>query len=185
MYAIRLPNEKVKSGKMINFFVALLNLIAFGYAMSYSQEANNLLGIGFALSVGAFIFYLVKIFTRFLQKFVLEISFLVCGLIWLINGDVIPGLLLAFFALFGLISSKKPVIIFDDQGITLPTIPERQLMWPDIDFAKLKDGILTIELKNNHLIQYTLEPGVVEEVNEEEFNGFCSGKAVTTNTVLK
>lgn len=178
MYRISLPNEKIKAKQIVNFLVALLNALAFGYTIIYSHANNSSEGIGFAVSVSALIFFLIKTFTQYLKQFVLEISFFICALIWWANGEVIPGLLLALFGFLGLVSSKKRVIIFDEVAITLPTFPEKRIPWQEIDFAKLKDGILTIELKNNHLIQHTLEAAVMEEINEQEFNNFCTGKTI-------
>jgi hypothetical protein len=178
MYRISLPNQKEGVKTFISFLIALLNMLSFAYALYFSRPASEVLGFGFAISVGAFIFFLVKYYTRFLQSFVLEISFVLCAITWLIYGNIILGLLLGASAVFGLVAKKEAVILIDDMVVTLPSFPEKKIRWEEIDFVKIKDGILTIELKNNHLIQHTLEPKVAGKINEEEFNQFCNQQTI-------
>ena len=45
-------------------------------------------------------------------------------------------------------------------------------MWKDISNVVLKDGILTIDLKNNKLIQSVISKESAD-INEREFNLFC------------
>ena len=46
-------------------------------------------------------------------------------------------------------------------------------MWSDTNNVMLKDNVLTIDLKNNKLIQAVIEEGSAGEIDEEEFNEFC------------
>ncbi len=65
---------------------------------------------------------------------------------------------------------KKKVVRISDTGIIYPSFPEKKISWQQISNLLLKDGLLTIDLKSNKLIQqYTEETGTDEKI----FNEFC------------
>jgi hypothetical protein len=68
---------------------------------------------------------------------------------------------------------KFPVeIAFDEQEIVVNSLPRRYYSWNGITNVVIKDGILTIDLKNNKLIQKEIEdPGSAK--TENDFNEFC------------
>lgn len=63
---------------------------------------------------------------------------------------------------------------FDKNGIILNSFPSKQYEWGEVINVILKDGILTIDLKSNRIIQRETEDTVTAEM-EKEFNEFCSG----------
>jgi hypothetical protein len=72
---------------------------------------------------------------------------------------------------------EKPVKVppeaaFDAEEISFNSFPRKVLLWKDVTNVVLKDGILTIDLKNNTLIQRPLNDEVEKEI-EQEFNAFC------------
>lgn len=91
------------------------------------------------------------------------------------------------FLYFLAVISEKQVkfpqeIAFDGNGIVINSLPKKNYSWQDVSNVVLKDGILTIDLKNNKLIQKEIESsGTAAE--EAEFNEFCRGRlnAVTLN----
>ena len=68
---------------------------------------------------------------------------------------------------------NKKLVHFSENGITYPTFPTRSISWKEVDFVILKDDILTIEMKNNKLMQFTLEKHISSGINADEFNNFC------------
>jgi hypothetical protein len=69
---------------------------------------------------------------------------------------------------------KFPVeIAFDEDEIVRNSFPKKYYDWNDLNNVVIKDGILTIDRKNNQLIQKEIEnPG--SDKAEREFNEFCS-----------
>ena len=56
--------------------------------------------------------------------------------------------------------------------IYLPGMPEKKIEWQNVSNVVLKDGILTLDFKNNKLLQAPiLENWTMEE--EQAFNAFC------------
>jgi len=72
---------------------------------------------------------------------------------------------------------EKPVkvpaeIAFDTEEIVFNSIPKKRYGWSVISNVVLKDGLITIDLKDNTLIQKEVNEPVSKEI-ENEFNAFC------------
>ncbi len=63
-------------------------------------------------------------------------------------------------------------VAFDEEEIVFNTLPKKYHAWSDIMNVILKDGILTIDFKNNKLIQKEIE-SYTSAKEEQEFNEFC------------
>ena len=82
------------------------------------------------------------------------------------------------YALAGILEKqvKFPQEIgFSDNGIYFNTLPRRTIQWNDVANVVIKDGLITIDQKNNKLLQKEIE-GFVTEETETEFNVFCRQK---------
>jgi hypothetical protein len=62
-------------------------------------------------------------------------------------------------------------VLVKSEGIIYPSFPVKEINWPELQNIILKDGILTIDFRNDKLIQQEIEED--EDVNEEDFNEFC------------
>jgi hypothetical protein len=69
---------------------------------------------------------------------------------------------------------------FDDEGITINTFSKKYYPWSLINNVVLKDGLLTIDYKDNRLFQKEIEEQV-SPVLESEFNEFCRSKLEARN----
>jgi hypothetical protein len=65
-----------------------------------------------------------------------------------------------------------PEVAFDGAEIVFNSFPKKMVLWPTLNNVILKDGLLTIDLKNNTLIQKQVNDPVEQQV-EQEFNAFC------------
>jgi hypothetical protein len=63
-------------------------------------------------------------------------------------------------------------VVFWESEIIYPAWPVRKISWKELNNVILKDSILTIDLKNNKLIQQSIDE-IKTSVNEKEFNEFC------------
>jgi hypothetical protein len=63
-------------------------------------------------------------------------------------------------------------VAFDDTGIVLNTLPKRNYAWSAVKNVIWKDGILTIDLQNNKLIQRETATEAFGN-DEPEFNEYC------------
>ncbi len=68
-------------------------------------------------------------------------------------------------------------IAFDDAGIVINSFPKKQYGWSAIANVVLKDGILTVDFKNNKLIQKEIDTPATIGL-ETEFTEFCRNQLV-------
>lgn len=68
----------------------------------------------------------------------------------------------------------------DESGITFNTLPAKEYAWTDINNLLLKEGILTVDYKNNKIFQQEIESEVSAEM-EKEFNGYCEARLSSFN----
>ena len=90
---------------------------------------------------------------------------------------VIPGGLLIAMIFVAACFLEKPVkvspeVAFDNEEIVFNSFPKQRLEWDAVNNVILKDGLLTIDLKNNKVIQREVDANISAEV-EAEFNRFC------------
>ena len=61
---------------------------------------------------------------------------------------------------------------FDKSGITINSFPKKHYDWNEIQNALLKEGILTVDFKNNRILQKEIDLDISPFL-EAEFNEFC------------
>lgn len=99
-----------------------------------------------------------------------------CGAAFVL-GPLHSFLFAAFYFIASFLErqTKHPLEFgFDKNGIMLNSFPSKQYNWDEVINVILKDGMLTVDLKNNRIIQRETEDNVSSEL-EKEFNEFCSG----------
>lgn len=106
---------------------------------------------------------------------------------WLMTSNWITGysstlLFPILYAVAGLIEKQVKFpdeIGFSAEFVVVNTFPKKKFTWTEIQNVVLKDNLLTVDFKNNKLIQKELNEDVAPSV-EQEFNDFC--KARLSNT---
>jgi len=96
----------------------------------------------------------------------------ICALVWMKEGFWPISILLLLFIVLDVIAHKKLVVHITDKTIIVPYILQKEIDWTELNNVVLKDGLLTIDFKNNKLFQH-LVLNSDEDVNEKEFNQFC------------
>ena len=105
-----------------------------------------------------------------------------------IGWVVSPSLIWLFipFVLLGLVErqAKFPLEVgFSDESIVINTLFRRRHRWTDFNNIVLKDDLLTLDFKNNRLLQRETidEEG---DADEDEFNDYCRERLTKANSVL-
>ena len=70
------------------------------------------------------------------------------------------------------IAIRRLVIFANTDRIIYPSFPRRSIEWNELSNIILKDDLLTIDFKNNKIIQQLVDK-TEATVNEKEFNDFC------------
>lgn len=179
-YSIQVPNEKAATYNLVSFIIVIINVFAFASAIVYENTGPSKILLIIGLITALHTLFL-EVYRRYAKKPTgnrVEILMIICSLTWVFTSNYLPGVLLFLFSLSGLISPRKKIIHFSSDGIRYPSFPVKQLSWKEVDFVILKDDVLTIEMKNNRLMQFTLEKHVAAGLDPDEFNNFCREQLV-------
>lgn len=172
-YEILLQNKKVKIYSTISGLIVLLNFIAFIYS-GISGLAKNVwypfAGAGILVVIFAF-----QVLYRKNQETKFDLLFATVIITWLFMQLYWPAVInLLLYSLYS-VTARKLIVIVAEEGIIYPSFPKKTFDWNELNNMMVKDDLLTIDLKNNRLIQQLVEDGI-DPINEKEFNDFCSGQ---------
>ena len=88
------------------------------------------------------------------------------------------GVLAGVIVLFWIYLKRREngeVIVISETNITLPGLSgDRVVEWNELTNLVKKHDLLTLDFKNNKLLQVEIING--DDINENEFNQFCSGQ---------
>jgi hypothetical protein len=98
--------------------------------------------------------------------------YIIAAALWVGNGQYIAAAVMAPLALLYYFADKDFTFRFTNEHITISTFPPRKYVWTDLQNVILKDGILTIDQKNNRIFQMDLSEEKLP-FEEGELTGFC------------
>ena len=173
-YLITLKNSDSRFADNVSFLMHIFALIYFGYILFTNPHNRFFFGI---ISVGivlAWMWGMMKKKKNGQASF--SVGLIIAALGWLLGGAYINNwmAILYLLAAFAEKQVKFPSEIgFSKEKISFNTFPKKILGWNEVNNVLLKDGLLTIDKKNNQLLQKEIDGEVAAEV-ENEFNQFCS-----------
>jgi hypothetical protein len=174
-FTIVLPNERARTYKNVTLILLLMNALAFSMILfsTASGRLQNFCIFGLSVSLVALLLYLLNAYTRYLSTHRPEVFIILISLTWLLVGKFFVGSIILCFAIIGFYTRKNFDVIFMNDKIIYPSFPRKIFLWKDVNNVVLKDNLLTIDLKNNRLIQSLISKESQTEIDEEIFNEFC------------
>lgn len=177
-FELVLRNEKQKFYDRFAIFIFILSGIGISTAILNSQiEIINKNGTAFFIGLAVIlilcpvIILFTKEITRYLRSFL--VASLAISFYWTLLGYWWIGILTFILMLLYVISKRKLKVEVNAEKILYPSFPVKVIKWNDLNSLVLKDGLLTIDFKNNKLIQQILDKKS-DAIIEKEFNDFCS-----------
>lgn len=183
-FTFTIPNEKKRFYDRFALLLFVLNaagiLIRFFYFKEQSnQQTGTIAPLAIALLLLIYLFTIaynnkirayIRTFT--LAAFCLSVCWLLAGPWWI---ALLSFILIAFY----LGAQRELHIIINTSHIIYPSLPKRKIQWTELNNLVLKDGLLTIDFKNDAIIQHYPE----QKMNlpgEKEFNDFCRERLVAS-----
>jgi hypothetical protein len=171
-FQITLKNEKIRLYNQLSWIIIAIHIVIFLYFSLFS--GNNIIRwtcLGAILLLTAFFilrFYIRKPGwqTGFHPFFII----LILG--WINMYQFWIAAIPLIFDILNTISTRKLIAFFSEDKIAYPSFPPKTINWNNLNNVILKDGLLTIDFKNNKLIQQAVDNGN-SVVDEKEFNDFC------------
>jgi hypothetical protein len=181
-YHLTLKNEKARWYTTIGMITIITNTLIFLYYSFSSSDSKIIISCGVCATIitGCFVLnaYLEK--TGAGWKVEHYVLFLILTVQWIVLGHYEIAIMPILFSFLSRIAGRKLEVTIHRDRIAYPSFPLRNIMWADISNVILKDGILTIDLKNNKLIQQSIDEQQ-SRINEKEFNDFCNQQLRPSN----
>lgn len=177
-FSFTLKNNKAKLLKRVTWIwsfilLIILSILTFSKKVDYSNYNKVLIFLPLWIVV------IVKLYFEFIKKDFfkgIQISLYLLSIIFIFqNLGVFFALCFAlFFAFIYWFSYQNTLITFSKENIILRTgYIKRQIDWSNLNNVVLKDNILTLDFKNDKLIQEEVDG---EVANEASFNLFSQNK---------
>lgn len=181
-YIIELKKPSYLVIDLISRLMLMIAIAVFGYSV-FLVRAINWYTILFTVLVIGMIAWWVRSTSKHKKGEIVyyRLGLLLATIGWVVawkNGAPVWIPVLYFIA----VALEKQVkfpneIAFDEDGVTVNSFPRKSYEWKELANVVLKDGILTVDFKNNKLIQKEIESEASKK-DEEEFNTFCKSQLV-------
>ena len=169
-YSFTLRNDKVSFYNRISWLIIIVNYLFLLYLGLFAAEKElrmkSIASLITSVLILGLYFFLRK------RKYAISLYWVFMSLIiaWILIEYYWIAVLMLVFNFLNLLANKKPIVTFSTEKIKYPSFFYRNLDWKELNNTMLKDGLLTIDFKNNKLIQQLI---IDENVNEKDFNDFC------------
>lgn len=168
-FEIVLKNDKLKLYSNIAKIFLLLNFSVFVLLLFY--EPYRYTSIAFLI---AFVLYLLL--RQYLFKkgnvpnIVDEFVFFIPAAGWLGMHSYLIGVGCMLMGFLYKLSLQEIKFVFAQENIIKMNFPKKKFAWVLLNNVVLKDNILTLDFKNNKLLQAEVEKN---DINETDFNSFA------------
>ena len=171
-YVVTLKNPHKKSLDTLGFFLSAASCVFFIEEMVKSGE------IGFAYLLGS-VFITILLIWNLTQshkgnKVYYSRALLIAALVWM-KMPILQWLSFVFIMLALLEYQAKYAIEigFSQSEVMMNNLFKKKYSWKDFNNIVLKDGLLTMDFKNNKILQKEIEDDEEDDADENEFNEFC------------
>jgi hypothetical protein len=176
-FQFTIPNEKKNLYNRFALLLFILNAAAILLRLFYFNQSGSKKGSEifiYLIPLLLIIYLSFIVYNDSIKKYfkTFLIASLSLSLFWVITGPwwIAPVTLL--LTLFFLMAQRELNIIVSASHISYPSFPPKKIQWEELNNLVLKDGLLTIDFKNDKLIQQYPEPKM-SMPDEREFNEFC------------
>ena len=169
-FEVTLKNEKERSYRLIILFLVILHILFFVYLL-FDEQLWKKAVAGLIVTI-LYSGYRLLITNTAKKKFSFGSGYfflfsILSSINWLFAVIEMILYLLSFFAL-------EPIILsFTSLYINKTKFPNRKFYWQELLNVILKDNILTLDFKNNKLLQAEIEN---TNIDENEFNAFAKAQ---------
>lgn len=171
-FAIEIPNERLKTYKKVAFIILTLNFLGFGYVFIRIIGNSTFIAVAaLILNAVPWLYFLLN--KKHIKSPIIEFVLIASGIIWVYFGNIWMGIMLLLFSVMSFYTNKKTIVTVNAEGVTYPSFPVKKYTWAEIIQVLCKDDILTIDLKDNKLLQLNIDKSFAEGFDANAFNEFC------------
>jgi hypothetical protein len=172
-FEISFKNEKQKFYNNIAWIFLFLNFAVFIFLIFY--DAYHYPALAFILALALYLlmrWYLVR--TNRVNNLIDEFIFFIPAAGWLGLHNYVIAIGCIIMGILYKLSLQKLQFVFSREKIMKMNFPKKEFEWNELSNVILKDGILTLDFKNNKLLQAEIEKS--QDINEAAFNAFAQSQ---------
>lgn len=171
-YIIVLRSDSARYVNIVGFILTVGSAMMFVREMLFRNEVVVPYLLGVLFIVGLLLWNAFAYF-RLDREIYYSKALLIAGLVWM-KMPYFEWLIFVFpvLALLEYQAKLPPEIGFSSEHVLFNRLFKKKYAWSELDNVMLKDGLLTIDFKNNWLFQKEIDSGE-NEATEEEFNTWC------------
>lgn len=175
VFSLVIINQKIKSYIRLGYAFMFMNLISFFLLLLIKASLITPI-VGFSVTL---LYFLIKrIWRKKFKRWLDEDLFFLLAAVWLWYNMVMAVLVFLLGLLFK-VTLTPFRFTFSEEGIQKDFFPKKNIEWNTLDTVVLKAGILTLDYKDNRLMQAPIEHP--EETDENKFNQFASAQLQKNN----
>ncbi len=172
-FEIILKNDKIKSYRTIALIILLFNLAIFTFLLFY--DAFRAVALSSIIALALYVLLRWYVFKKQnAANFFDEFAFFIPAMCWFGLHSYILMIVLIIMGFLYRFSLQQFKFVFTSEKVMKLNFPKKEFDWNSFSNVILKDNILTLDFKNNKLIQAEIEKA--QNVNETEFNQFAQSK---------
>jgi len=169
-FELILKNEKEVSYNRISILLLVLNLAGLLF-ITYLKDFKSL--VPFFMATIAIFSAFIAFYSRYRsERSPLTGAFFVLSLAWILADYWVVGVLNFLFMILHIAALQKPIVSVRENQVIYPSFPRKKIDWQELSNLIIKDGLLTIDFKNNKIIQQQIAD-ISSTIDEKEFNDFC------------
>ena len=167
-FIITLKNERIGNYIKLGFILTATNLIPFILFLFYGDAwVTGVIGLVSTLIYFTLRYFIVK---NKIARYILDENiFFILAAVWLLQSDLMAVLILLTGFLFK-ITIQPLAFVFSRKTIKKNFFPKKEYEWSQFESIILRDGFLTINFRNNKIIQAPVKDMTKEET--AAFNDF-------------
>jgi len=144
----------------------------------FEHPGTRIINVMLLIAVSGIIFYNIRLMRNGRKISMTPVYVVACLSLLIIPPISWYMLLFLLLALFERAALMPEEIGLGEEGIVFNSLIPRRVRWTALNQVILKDGLLTIDFKNDQLIQRETDDEEDEDYDatEEEFNEYCAEK---------
>ena len=173
-YVVILKKNSERATDVLSVLLCLFSALNFLYIQTRARQVNYILLMVALVILAGLVINLVT--SRRKKTPVRYRYWLLTAAVGWIGLTTMPWMAAFFFLLAFLeYQTKRPLEIgFDRDRVVINSLVKKRFAWEDFNNVVLKDGLLTLDFRNNKLLQKEVaDDDDEEDADEEEFNMYC------------
>ena len=183
-YVVTLRKNSDRQIDLISILLCVLSVAGFIYEQIVSRHFNSFFTIVCIVLAGGIIYniYFIKKERSPRYKYLLFLA----GITWIAMPFLQWVSITLFFLAFLEYQAKHPLEIgFTNNEIVINSLIKRKFDWIDMNNIILKDGLLTMDFKNNKIFQKETLDDDEQDADEDEFNDYCKNQLAKNISTIK